>query len=443
MHRIGVIGISWRQRRPELLAAMTIPKEDCVSRLPALRAAVQVDELVYLATCGRVEVVFATDGRQPFDVVRRRIFAALVGHHPVAGEAEHSLRAWSGEGAAEHLFMVASGLDSTRIGESEVAGQFRDALQLAREAGTSGPRLERLFDAALHAARRVRPLTEGRVGRVSLAQLAVRHALDRAGRTGGAVALVGVSAMTEMCARDLAAHGVPLVLVNRTVAHAESLAASVGATTRALDVFRAAPDPVEAVILAAGSSEPVLVRADLERLSARTASGEPPLLIDLGVPPNVAPDAAVAADVPRVGMEEIHDEATVDRERLRLEFADARALIDDAVLEFRRRDAERTVGTMIAQLRLQYRRTAMEGVDRLFARTLPALSDAERDALRRWAETLASRMAHIPTVGLRELAVELGPDAVETFFRAGQARSAESAMSGQDAAEGTPEVVTS
>lgn len=416
MHRIGVVGTSWRQRRGALLADLTIPRETRIERLAELREQAGVEELVYIATCGRVEIAFATGENVSFDSCRRRLFAALIGRDPHAGEAEHAMRAWHGEGAAEHLFVVASGLDSARVGESEIAGQIRDALADAQAAGTAGPRLERVFTEALRVARRVKPMTEGRIGTVSLAEIAERHAAERALRTGGAVAVVGISPMTAQCARALAARGVPVVVVNRTLSRAEELALEVGGAARELDAFRAAPDAVEVVVLATGAPEPVLGRADLERLAARTASGEPPLVIDLGVPPNVAPEAAEAADVRRIGIDRISEEAADDRDRLLLDFADARTVIDDAIVEFRKQTAERLVGPAIARLRLGYRRTALEGVDRLLAKSLPNLDDADRETLRRWAETLASRLAHVPSVGLRDLAFAVGPSAVEAFF---------------------------
>lgn len=421
MHRIGVVGISWRQRRAGVLSSLTMAREERAERLPRLRDAAGVDELVYLSTCGRVEVAFATDGTQSFDTIRRRLFAGLTCREPKSGEAEHALRAWHGEGAAEHLFVVASGLDSARVGESEVALQFRDALALARSCGTVGPRLERVFSEALKVAKRIRLLTEGRIGTVSLAEIAQQHAVDRVRRTPGAVALVGVSPMTEQCATMLAAAGIPVIVVNRTLARAEALAATVGGTARALDAFREAPDAVEVVILATSASEPVLGRAELERLSARTPSGEPPLILDLGVPPNVMPEAAAAADVPRLGMERISEDAAEGRERRLLEFADARVIIDEAVVDFRKQTAERLVGAVIAQLRTEYRKTAMEGVERLLAKSLHRLHEPEREAIRRWAETLANRMAHLPSMGLRDLAFEMGPAAVATFFGSSEA----------------------
>ncbi|MFP5356649.1 MAG: hypothetical protein ACLGIK_16160, partial [Gemmatimonadota bacterium] len=115
-------------------------------------------------------------------------------------------------------------------------------------------------------------------------------------------------------------------------------------------------------------------------------------------------------------MHEISAEAAHDRDRLLLEFADARALVDSALTEMRRHAAERLVGPMIAQLRLRYRHTALEGVERLFERELAGVGESEREVIRRWAETLARRFAHVPSLGLRDLAFESGPTAVATFF---------------------------
>jgi glutamyl-tRNA reductase len=416
MHRIGVVGISWRHGTADSIASFTIGKESRAERVPRLAAVIGVPELVYLATCNRVEVVFTSDGHTPLPVLRRRIFAELPGREPRAGEAEHTLRAWQGEGAAEHLFLVAAGLESARVGESEIVGQVREAVEGSRQLALLGPHLDALFTEALRVAKKVRPVTEGRIGRVSLAQVAVRYARERLDRTPGRVALVGVSPMTEQCARELTAAGTGVVIVNRTLERAQSLANEVHGDARSLTAFRESPDAIEVVIVATGAKEPVFSRADLERIAARTPSAQSPLIIDLAIPPNVTPEDAIAADVPRIGMDEITLSAAEDRERVIGEFADAREIVDASLTELRRQMAERLIGPMIADLHRRFRHTAIEGVERLFKQELAALGEPERDAVRRWAETLARRFAHVPSVGLRDLVFQAGPAAVEAFL---------------------------
>ncbi len=436
MESISVVGISWRHGQPDTLATLTIPREERAEKLGRLASAIGAGELVYLATCNRVEVAFAADKGLPATVTRRRIFAALAGREPRTGEAERALRVWQGEGAVEHLFLVAAGLDSARVGEGEIAGQVRDAVAQSEALGLCSPRLGRVFGQALKTARRVRPVTDAHTGRVSLADIAMRHLLDRLARTPGRVALIGISAMTERCARELSALGVPVTIVNRTVERAAALAKQCGGDSMSLDAFRDEPPAIEAVVIATGSRTPVLVRRDLERIAARVPSGNSPLIVDLALPPNVTPEDAAAADVVRIGMQEINEEAALDRERLLLEVADARAIVDDALTAWRRQAAERLVGPLVAQLRLRYRHTALKGLDRLFARDLAGLGEVEREVIRRWTETLARRFAHLPSVGLRDLAFEVGPEAVAAFFASAEpelARGVRGAAAGQDA----------
>lgn len=416
MHLIGLVGISWRHGTADALAAFTIAREARADRVPQLAAALGVRALVYLATCNRVEVAFVSNEPTPLSVCRRRIFAELMGREPRAGEAEHTLRAWQGEGAAEHSFLVAAGLDSARVGESEIVGQVRDALEESRRLSLLDGRLEALFTEALRVAKKVRPVTEGRIGRVSLAQVAARFARERVVRTPGTVALVGVTSMTAQCARELAAQGIGIVIVNRTVERAEVLAREVHACARSLGAFRESPDGVEVLIVATGATGPLFGRAELERIAARTPSGEGPLVIDLAVPPNVTPEDAIAADVPRIGMAEVTFAAAEHREYLIGELADARAIVDTSLTELRRQMAERLIGPVLADLHRRFRDTAVEGVERLFKQDLAGLGDGEREAVRRWAETLARRFAHLPSVGLRDLVFLAGPSAVEAFF---------------------------
>ena len=248
MENIGVVGASFRNEGAELLAQLTVPKSDRTDRLPELARQVGVRELVYIATCNRVEVAFKGDGKVGMQEYRRRVFRALVDREPRAGEAERSLRAWVGEGAVEHLFLVAAGLDSAQLGEHEIRTQVRDALKMAREAGVSGTLLDYLLTEALRVALRIHQQTPTSGSRVSLADIVVKYLLDRLNRTPGQVALIGVSPMTRRCGLLLADKGQSALVVNRTPEVAVDLALELGGEHRSLDEFRARPDAVEALL---------------------------------------------------------------------------------------------------------------------------------------------------------------------------------------------------
>ena len=418
METFGVVGASFRSEGSDLLARLTVPKSERVARLPDLAEQIGARELVYLATCNRVEVVFRGDGRTAMQEYRRRVFRGLTGREPRAGEAERLLRAWEGEGAVEHLFLVASGLDSAQLGEYEIRTQVREALMMAREAGVSGTLVDYLVTEALKVALLVHRQVPTSGRRVSLGDIAVERLLDRLHRTPGRVALIGVSPMTRHCGRLLAEKGESLIVVNRTPEAAEKLARELGAEYRSLDGFRAQPDAVEALLVATGSSDILLGRPELEKLAARAPGGEPPLVVDMTVPSNTDREAAHAVGVEFVDMDAILAEAGADRDRRLVDLAPARELVDRQLAQFRKGMAERLMSPIIARLNQRYRETAVEGVKRLFKKELEGFDEAEREAVCRWAEVIARRFAHIPIKGLRGLASEFGAPAVKVFLDA-------------------------
>lgn len=388
-----------------------------------LAAALGVPELVYLATCNRVEVVLRDFEPATGGELRRRVFASLAGRPVMLEEARRLLFRLDGEAAVRHLFEVASGLDSAQLGEREIQGQVREALALARDAGTAGGMLGALFEEALKVARQVHLTTQLGRGRVSLAEIAGELLLERVRRTPGTVALVGVSPMIRRAAEILLREAVPLVVVNRTLDHAHALLIELGLTEPlgagvSLEEFRDRPPRVEAVLCATGAPEPVLDRASLERLAARTHSQEPPLVVDMALPCDVEPAVAEAVGIPRVGIDEVSGLARLGHEARKAEAEAALEVVEEALASLKRRLAERALAPVITRINRRFRDTALEGVERLLRRQGLALEGEAREDLERWAETLARRFAHLPTLGLKGLAAEQGMAAVESFLAA-------------------------
>jgi glutamyl-tRNA reductase len=416
LEKLGLIGVSWRQGSAESLAGFALPDADAGERLAAFAREQGLEELAYLATCNRIELIFKFDTDTPARDLREPAFRLLTGRRGNPGEAPRRLRAWAGEGAAEHLFMIAAGLDSACVGETEIVGQVRDCRERARALGLAGPALELVFDAALRLAARVRGETRLGEGRVSLAEIAVEHLRERLSRTPGTVALIGVSPMTERAARSLAKDRTSLLFVNRTPARAAEAAARCGGDHMALDTFLRTPPPVEALLSATGAPGVVINGADLERLAAHTESGQAPLVIDMAIPADIDPLACEQLGIARIGMDDIVRAAEQNRDARLMQAAPAREQVDAALVQLRERFTERYYGPLLGALQRRYRQTALEGMNRLLKKELPGLGGAESEAIQRWCEVLARRFAHIPCMGLRGL-LHAGPDgSIEAFL---------------------------
>ncbi len=412
MDQIGVVGLSYRHVGVDEVARFSVPRADIPGRLPLLRVHLKGAEVLYVGTCNRVEIVFATADGAPAADCRAEVFRSLTGREPAPGEAAKALRAWTGEAAVEHLFLLACGLDSAQTGEQEIASQLRDAWEASRLAHTSGPVLDRLLGEALGMARRVRRMTQG-IRTPSLGDLAADRALQQLAGSPGRVGLVGVSPMTRRCAAVLAAAQVPLLIVNRTLESAQELAAAVAAEAISLEAFRAQPPPLRALVLATGGGEPVLDAATLARLGSAAAA---PLLIDFGVPPNVEPAAARAVGLTRVGMDDLIEAAQGRRLAQLVRLAPVRAAIDERLTHLRADLATRAIGSRMADLRESFEQIAAAEVARALAHELRTLEPQEAQQLQRLVSTVARRLAHLPLAGLRAAALHASADAVDAFF---------------------------
>src|SRR5690606_31440877 len=259
----------------------------------------------------------------PVQDLRRDAFKLLTGRAAAQGEAERRLRAWQGEGAAEHLFLTTAGLDSACVGETEIVGQVRHCHERSPELGLCGPSLGLVFEEALRIAGRVRGGTKLAEGRVSLAEIAVQLLRERIARTPGRIALIGVSPMTERAAVSLGGAGLKFTVVNRSADKAAALASRYGAEHMSLEDILRSPPAVEAVLTATGAGEPILSEGALERLAAHTPSGQPPLIVDMAVPGDVATAVCEKLAIPRIGMDEIVQRAEQNRAARLLEAAPA------------------------------------------------------------------------------------------------------------------------
>ena len=419
MHQIGVVGLSYRHAGVDDVARFSLPKSEVAARLPALRAALDASEVFYVGTCNRVEVLFTTYDGSPAGDSRREVFRALIGREPLPGEASRILRAWTGEAALEHLFLVACGLDSAQAGEQEIAAQIRGAWETAKSAEVCGPTLDRLLGEALSMANRVHRLESG-LRAPSLADLAADRVLLHLGGKPAPIALLGVSPMTKRCGMALHRAGVPLVVVNRTAQVAEEYAEIVSGKAIPLDQFRTQPPDVAAVVLAAGGNEAILdsnALAQLVKASSRT-----PLLIDFGVPPNVDPEAARTAGLSRIGMNDLIQAAQEQRLAQLLRLAPVRAAIDERLARLRGELATRAIGRKLADLRGTFEQIAANEADRALSAELRDLDENQRELIQRFASTVARRLAHLPLAGLRAAAAHASPDAVDAFFREAKLR---------------------
>ena len=419
MRYLGMVGLTVRRGQQEGLAIYTFSPEECEVQAKALHEACDFLESAYLATCNRVEVIFLCRRGTPVDEYRKRIhgfFAARgqagAAREPTARSAAQSLHAYEKDGAAEHLFCVAAGLDSLNPGDAQILGQVKDALHMAQRLGLAGAHLQLVFEAAFQAAKRVRSRTALGTRPVSMVSLAFAL-IDQRIKPPATVGLIGAGEMTRQCGEHLRGRtGCNLLFVNRTVSKVVDLAAACGGRAVALDAFLEAPGHLDVIVTATSAREAFLGPAFFAALQ-----GQAPLVIDLAVPRDTDAQAAAAVGAQLCDIDCLKAEAEHNRRAREAEIAEGRVIVDEALEALRRRVFERDISPIVRDLRSQGQAAADELLKQLFNNGLAKLDEAHRDHIRRFGQQVVNRLLHLPTVGLKRLAQDHGMEAVEAFLQ--------------------------
>lgn len=212
-----------------------------------------------------------------------------------------------GEHAAHHLLRVAAGLESQLLGDAEILGQLRNAYRKAEGVGTVGQGMHRTFGAALHTGRRVRAET-GLIGpRNSVGAEAVRFAQRRLDDLRGAhCVVVGCGKTGAQAAHQLRKAGCERVTVmNRTPERAARLAGAVGGRSAPWSSLADVVAQADVAIFATSSPRPVLSAEQAARLRPPRCADRPLVLIDLGMPRNVAPGTTDETSIELVDLDRL------------------------------------------------------------------------------------------------------------------------------------------
>ncbi|MBD9369354.1 glutamyl-tRNA reductase [Xanthomonas sp. XNM01] len=391
---LWLLGLNHQTAPVDLRERASFAGDALAGALASLRALPEVSEAALLSTCNRTEIYAVSSSDTT-------LVDWLDGH--ASGLHAYTYRHSDAE-AVRHLFRVATGLDSMVLGEPQILGQVKDAWALAREHGALGGRLDRLFQQTFAVAKRARTDTRVGVNPVSVASTAVRLAQESFARLSeSTVLLIGAGETIELAARHLVKGGVRRLLVaNRTLAHAQELAARHGGYALPLTELDRHLAEADVVFSATAAREPVLRRVQVEAaLAARRR--KPVLLFDLAVPRDIEAGIADLADAYLYTVDDL-ERAVEDNRRSRHEAAEAaEAIIDLQVARYME-----TLQAAGRQDSLKRLRALGDGTrDEVLARARQQLAGGRDpdEVLQFLANTLTNRLLHPPTAALREAAL--------------------------------------
>ncbi len=359
-------------------------------------------EGVLLSTCNRVEFYAAGEGRSAAPAAEQLVSFLAECRGIDAGSLEPLLSREHDEAVVRHLFGVAAGLDSMVLGEPQILSQVKQAWAIAQNSQTAGPLTAGMFQAALRTAKRV--ATETALGRerVSIPSVAVADFASGVFERfdDKRVLLVGAGKMAGETLRYLREAGArDVVIVNRTAARADELAARLDARPAAFDRLQQELAVADLVVSTTGATDHV-VPLDLFARAEAAREGRPLVVLDLAVPRDFDPRIGERPGVWLYCVDDLAQACEVNRRSRQREMPRALAIVDEEARRFMGDMHHRTTAPVIEQLRAGWTETGHAELDRLFRR-LPHLPDADRAEIRQAFERYAAKMLHPPLVSLR------------------------------------------
>ncbi len=395
------LGVSHRTAPVPMLERLALAVDAQTKLLHELTENASIDEAMVVSTCNRVEIYVDADKFHP------AVDAATEGLARATGvssdELVPHLYVHYEDRAVQHLFGVASGLDSMVVGESQILGQVRQSLRSAQDEGSIGRELNDLVQTALRVGKRAHSETGIDQAGASLVSVGIDLASrSLEGLEGRTAFIVGAGSMAALAATTAARQGMSIIVANRTPARAEQLASVVGGLAISIDDIADGIASADLVVSCTGAlGHVVLVDVVVE---ARSRVGDrPQVLLDLAMPRDIDPEVLGVHGVTLIDLDDLG--ALLSDGQYEQDVEGVRRIVGAEVQNYlSARVAEKVAPTVVA---LRALASEIVGYElEWFATKRPDLSDADRADVEHLVRRVVDKLMHAPTVRVKELAAE-------------------------------------
>ena len=401
------LGINHKTASVDVRERVAFTPEQLVEALQQLCKRTGTREAAILSTCNRSELYIEQSSAQA-----EAVLEWLADYHQLsAADLRACAYVHEDADAVRHMMRVAAGLDSLVLGEPQILGQMKSAYAVAREAGTVGPLLGRLFQATFSAAKQVRTDTAIGENPVSVAFAAVSLARQIFSDLQRSQALlIGAGETITLVARHLHEQGVKrIVVANRTLERAKVLAEEFGAHAVLLADIPQELVNSDIVISSTASQLPILGKGAVES-ALKQRRHKPIFMVDIAVPRDIEPEVGELDDVYLYTVDDLHEVVAENLKSRQGAAQAAEEMVAGGVNDFMARLRELAAVDVLRAYRQQGERLRDEELQK--AQRLLANGGNAEDVLMQLARGLTNKLLHAPSVQLKKLSAEGRLDAL-------------------------------
>ena len=395
------LGVNHQTASVELREQIAFNPEKLSKLLAAQSHDPNLNDLVVVSTCNRTEVYAMSEHA---DQVLN--WLAKVNDLEVKQLENHVYR-YENAQAVTHLMRVASGLDSLMLGEPQILGQVKTALSLAKDNATVSKDLNRIFEYAFYAAKRVRSETAVGSHAVSMGYAVAQLALQVFSHAESlTVMIVAAGEMNTLVAKHLAEMGVgKIIICNRTRSRAEALAQELNPRV-AVEIIdfqdlSAHLHRADVVSSCTGSLHQVIHVNDV-KAALKKRRYQHMLLVDLAVPRDIDPQVEDLDGAYLYGVDDLQTVIEDNLAQRRQAALEAEVMVNQLATQLITQQKVQEAGSSIQQYRAHSERMREQELAHALAKIAKGEDAAE--VMQDFAHRLTQKLLHPTSILLRDAA---------------------------------------
>jgi glutamyl-tRNA reductase len=396
LRNIHVLAFTHRQLEVSQIGLLHIAVDNQRERLHNLKVNSDLEELLFLSTCNRVEFIFKTHQ----EVDEQFIQTFITNLYPDFDEETITLFCQNYEyyqeiNAVKHLLKVASSVDSMVVGEREIITQVRKSFDSCKEFGLTGDSIRLLIRFTIESAKRIYTETNISHRAVSVVSLAYQTLENKNIPLDARVLVVGAGVTNTNMLRFLKEHGfVNFVVFNRTVEKADALAADVEGRAFPLSDLGNYKEGFDAIITCTGAEEAVITPEIYEQLLQGDTSEK--TVIDLAIPHDLDPFIPNRHVVEHISIDYLQNLSRKNIKERTKEIIYVEHIIAEAVLEFKKMVKQRAVEVAMREVPVKVKEIKTTALEQVFAKELAQLDGESKETVEKIIDYLEKKYISLP-----------------------------------------------
>ncbi|EGC0972669.1 glutamyl-tRNA reductase, partial [Campylobacter coli] len=364
-----------------------------------------IEECLVISTCNRVEIVAYVKEACAEYIIKSLALLCNVDKESLVQKAD----IFEDSGAIHHLFSVASSLDSLVVGETQIAGQLKDAFAFALKNNFCAVHLSRAIHSAFKCAAKVRNETQISKNPISVASVAVAKAKELLPLDGKSAIVIGAGEMGELAAKHLITAGARVIVLNRDMEKARILCERLGVLSEcdSLNNLKKYLDEYELFFSATNAPNAIIANSLIDEVSHKR------YFFDIAVPRDID-----ISENEKISVFAVDDLEVVVRKNLALREQEARmayGIIGRETAEFFRYLNDLALTPIIKAIRLQAKECANKQLQ--IALDKGYLKHSDEEEARKLIHQVFKAFLHTPTMNLKHLQGKMQSDTVINAMR--------------------------